>query len=156
MATFSEVIRSAYQFKPDQVIITLQQAGVPDRPITYKDLVEGAAGYTKTFAQQGIQPGEVVILILQHGVDLLVGQRAQIAVREQAVAGGHDAEEVAQLRARLVHLALEVGQLLLEPIAVAAEPKQRTLAVLHALPLHMDATHEPVHTVVPKLSRVAA
>lgn len=71
MATFSEVLRSAYQSKPDQVIITLQQAGFPDRPITYKDLLEGANGYAQTFAQQGIQPGEVVILILQHGVDLV-------------------------------------------------------------------------------------
>ncbi len=71
MATFSEVLRSAFQYKPDQVIITLQQAGFPDRPITYTDLVEGAGGYAQTFAQQGIQPGEVVILILQHGVDLV-------------------------------------------------------------------------------------
>ena len=71
MATFSEVLQSAYQSKPDQVIITLQQAGFPDRPITYKDLLEGANGYAQTLAQQGIQPGEVVILILQHGVDLV-------------------------------------------------------------------------------------
>lgn len=71
MATFSQVLQSAYQIKPQQVIITLQQAGHPDRPITYKELVEGAAGYAKTYAQQGIQPGEVVILILQHGIDLV-------------------------------------------------------------------------------------
>jgi acyl-CoA synthetase (AMP-forming)/AMP-acid ligase II len=71
LATFSEVLHSAYQSKPDQVIITLQQAGFPDRPITYKDLLEGAAGYAQTLAQQGIQPGEVVILILQHGVDMV-------------------------------------------------------------------------------------
>ncbi len=71
MAIFSEVLRSAYQSKPDQVIITLQQAGFPDRPITYKDLLEGACGYARTLAQQGIQPGEVVVLILQHGVDLV-------------------------------------------------------------------------------------
>jgi acyl-CoA synthetase (AMP-forming)/AMP-acid ligase II len=71
LATFSEVLQSAYQSKQDQIIITLQQAGHPDHPITYKDLLEGANGYAQTFAQQGIQPGEVVILILQHGVDLV-------------------------------------------------------------------------------------
>ncbi|MBE0684659.1 MAG: AMP-binding protein [Anaerolineaceae bacterium] len=71
MPIFSEVLQSAYQSKPDQVIITLQQAGFPDRPITYKDLLEGATSYAQTFARQGIQPGEVVILILQHGLDLV-------------------------------------------------------------------------------------
>jgi acyl-CoA synthetase (AMP-forming)/AMP-acid ligase II len=71
LATFSEVLQLAYQSKPDQVIITLKQAGFPDCPITYKDLVEGATGYAQTFARQGIHPGEVVILILQHGIDLV-------------------------------------------------------------------------------------
>lgn len=71
MTTFSQVLQSAYQNQPDHVIITVQQAGAPDLSITYKELVEGAAGYAKTFTQQGIQPGEVVILILQHGIDLV-------------------------------------------------------------------------------------
>ena len=52
-------------------MITLQKAGEEDTSITYKHLIEGAAGYAKTYAQCGIQPGEVVILILQHGIDLV-------------------------------------------------------------------------------------
>lgn len=71
MPNFSQVLQYSFQNKPDQVIITLQHAGHADRPITYKELVEGAAGYAHTFAQHGIQPGEVVVLILQHGIDLI-------------------------------------------------------------------------------------
>lgn len=56
---------------PESVVITLQKAGDEDNSISYKNLIEGAAGYAKTYAQQGIQPGEVVILILQHGIDLV-------------------------------------------------------------------------------------
>jgi len=71
LTTFSHVLQHAYQTKPDQVIVTLQQAGVPDLPITYRDLVQGALKYAQTYTDHGIQPGEVVILILQHGVDLV-------------------------------------------------------------------------------------
>ena len=39
--------------------------------MTYRELVHGAAGYVETFSQNGIQAGEVVLLILQHGIDLL-------------------------------------------------------------------------------------
>ena len=56
---------------PESVVITLQKAGDEDNSISYKNLIEGAAGHAKTYAQQGIQPGEVVILILQHGIDLV-------------------------------------------------------------------------------------
>ncbi len=52
-------------------MITLQKAGEEDAPISYKDLIEGAAGYAKTYQKHGVLPGEVVILILQHGVDLV-------------------------------------------------------------------------------------
>ena len=71
MATFSEVLQLAYQNQPNQVLITIQKAGEPDLSVSYKDLVEGAAGYAQTLAQHGIQPGEVVVLILQHGIDLV-------------------------------------------------------------------------------------
>lgn len=71
MITFSSVLQSGYRESPDFVVITLQKAGEEDLQLSYKDLVEGAAGYAKTFDQQGIKPGEVVILILQHGIDLV-------------------------------------------------------------------------------------
>ncbi len=71
MPTFSELLKEHYEQAPDQVIVTLLHAGQPDRPVTYRELVHGAAGYVNTYLQNGIQPGDVVLLILQHGVDLL-------------------------------------------------------------------------------------
>lgn len=43
----------------------------PDRAITYEGLLRGASAYTSTLCREQIQPGEVVILILQHGADLI-------------------------------------------------------------------------------------
>ncbi|MGD0612043.1 MAG: AMP-binding protein [Anaerolineales bacterium] len=71
MPNFTELLKLQYDQHPDQVAVTLLQANAPDLPVTYRALLEGAAGYERTFAQNGIQPGEVVVLILQHGIDLL-------------------------------------------------------------------------------------
>jgi acyl-CoA synthetase (AMP-forming)/AMP-acid ligase II len=43
----------------------------PGKVITYSRLIHGSAGYTAALQDSGINPGEVVILILQHGEDLL-------------------------------------------------------------------------------------
>lgn len=71
MATFTQVLRNAWEENPDQVILTLQKAGEEDQQITYRRLLEGAYGVAKTLEKNNIQPGEVVVLILQHGVDLV-------------------------------------------------------------------------------------
>ncbi|PKO13392.1 MAG: hypothetical protein CVU39_19510 [Chloroflexi bacterium HGW-Chloroflexi-10] len=71
MNTFPQRLQRAYQDQPDFVIVTLQQAGQTDQPITYRELIEGANGYARTYSELGIRPGEVVILILQHGLDLM-------------------------------------------------------------------------------------
>jgi fatty-acyl-CoA synthase len=55
--------------QPNAVRLLFNQA--PERVITYSDLIQGAAGYAVTLKNTGIRPGEVVILILQHGEDLL-------------------------------------------------------------------------------------
>jgi acyl-CoA synthetase (AMP-forming)/AMP-acid ligase II len=47
------------------------QGGHPDQLVSYRQLLQGAAAYARAFEQHGIQPGEVVILILQHGADLV-------------------------------------------------------------------------------------
>jgi len=46
-------------------------AGKEDQPITYHDLLRGSAGYARTLEKSGIQPGEVVILIFQHSLELV-------------------------------------------------------------------------------------
>ena len=71
MPTFSDLLRSHYEKTPDKVSVTILHGGQPDRPVTYRELIQGAAGYVKTLEKNGINPGDVVLLILQHGIDLL-------------------------------------------------------------------------------------
>jgi fatty-acyl-CoA synthase len=71
MDTFSSALLRAYSEIPDQTTITMQFANQPDRPISYRQLVEGASAYSTLLEQRGIRPGEVVVLILQHGADLV-------------------------------------------------------------------------------------
>jgi acyl-CoA synthetase (AMP-forming)/AMP-acid ligase II len=71
MSTFPDRLKQAYQTQPDFTILTLLHTGQEDQPVTYRELIEGAAGYAATYAGQGIQAGEVIILILEHGRDLL-------------------------------------------------------------------------------------
>ncbi|MDW8327297.1 MAG: hypothetical protein RMK99_12075, partial [Anaerolineales bacterium] len=56
---------------PDRPAIYLLQAGQPDQTLTCRDLVRGGLDYTLALQQAGVQPGEVVILILQHGAPLI-------------------------------------------------------------------------------------
>jgi acyl-CoA synthetase (AMP-forming)/AMP-acid ligase II len=71
MTTLSNLLQLSYQEIPDKTSIILQHAGQPDKPLTYRGLIRGANRYALTYAREGIQPGEVVILILQHGEDLV-------------------------------------------------------------------------------------
>lgn len=71
MTTFSERLLSLYEQNPEKIAIHLQRAGQPDLPITYARLVREAAAFARGFAREGIQPGEVVVLILQHGEELV-------------------------------------------------------------------------------------
>jgi fatty-acyl-CoA synthase len=71
MPNFSNYLQRHYEQTPDRVAITLLHHGQPDRPVTYRDLIHGAYGYVETYRKNGIQPGEVVLLILQHGIDLV-------------------------------------------------------------------------------------
>ncbi|KAF0107343.1 MAG: AMP-dependent synthetase and ligase [Anaerolineaceae bacterium] len=71
MPNFSELLKQHYEQTPDKVSVILLHAGQPDRPVTYRELVHGAAGYARTLEKNGVQPGDVVPLILQHGADLL-------------------------------------------------------------------------------------
>jgi fatty-acyl-CoA synthase len=71
MPTFSDLLKGHYQQTPDKTIVTLLHPGQPAKEVSYRELIHGAAGYVKTFQQSNIQPGEVILIILQHGVDLL-------------------------------------------------------------------------------------
>lgn len=71
MTTLPHLLKTSYQTVPDKTSIVLQFAGQEDKTLTYKDLIHGANRCTQTYAKKGIKRGEVVILILQHGEDLV-------------------------------------------------------------------------------------
>lgn len=71
MQTFPETLLHHLTHTPDRVAVTLLFAREPDQPITYRQLMDGARGYATAFVQAGIRPGEVVVLILDHGPDLI-------------------------------------------------------------------------------------
>jgi len=66
-ATIPRVLAQAYEEAPEQVCLRLLFAKEPEQAITYSQLMRGAAGYAGALAEAGILPGEVVVLILQHG-----------------------------------------------------------------------------------------
>ena len=72
MTTFSETLKRQYEDHPDEVILHFLSSGKPDLSLTYASLLEGAVGYAKTLEKNGIQPGEVVILIFQHSMELIL------------------------------------------------------------------------------------
>jgi acyl-CoA synthetase (AMP-forming)/AMP-acid ligase II len=71
VSTFTHRLREHFHQHPDQVALTLLQSGTPDQPVSYRELLSGAAGAARTLAQHGIQPGDVVVLILPHGRALI-------------------------------------------------------------------------------------
>jgi acyl-CoA synthetase (AMP-forming)/AMP-acid ligase II len=68
---FSSVLRTYYQENPDDPSIHLIERDVPDRTVTYRDLIEEAAGYARALEGAGIGPGDLVIQVQRHGMDLI-------------------------------------------------------------------------------------
>lgn len=71
MPNFSQLLQRHYEQTPEKVSVVMQFAGQPDQPVTYRDLIQGSAGYVNTYIRSDVQPGDVVLLILQHDVDLI-------------------------------------------------------------------------------------
>jgi len=71
MATFPDRLKALHARVPERVAVYLQSSGSEDVPITYDRLLRGASSYARALEQEGVQPGEVVVLILQHGEDLI-------------------------------------------------------------------------------------
>jgi fatty-acyl-CoA synthase len=71
MPTFSEFLKSHYEQSPHKICVTLLHAGQDDRSVIYLDLIQGSSGYVETYQQNGVMPGDVILLILQHGIELL-------------------------------------------------------------------------------------
>src|SRR4030043_1030481 len=71
MNTFASRLLELFENKPDSIAIQLLTNQLPDKTITYSELIHGASGYTTALKNAGIRAGEVVILILQHSEDLV-------------------------------------------------------------------------------------
>ena len=71
MKNFTEVLKGYYEREPERVTITLQHPDQPDFHITYRELVERSNDYAAAYARSGVRPGDMVILILQHGKDIV-------------------------------------------------------------------------------------
>jgi fatty-acyl-CoA synthase len=71
MKTFTVSLLDYYKKYPDKIIIYLLKSGFPDQAISYKDLIMGSANFTGELIRKEIKPGEVVILVLQHGIELV-------------------------------------------------------------------------------------
>jgi len=69
--TLDQGLRQQAERSPNQTAIHLQHAGRPDLAISYRELWHRAAGYAQAYQREGVRPGEVIVLILQHGEDLL-------------------------------------------------------------------------------------
>jgi acyl-CoA synthetase (AMP-forming)/AMP-acid ligase II len=71
MTTFSRLLIDRLHRQPEATALVLQRARQPDLPISVRELMDSAAGWQQRLNERGVQPGEVVLLILQHGPDLV-------------------------------------------------------------------------------------
>ncbi|MFN3741298.1 MAG: fatty acyl-AMP ligase [Anaerolineales bacterium] len=71
MSTLAHLLKDHFEQHPQRVSIILQHAGREDHPVTYGELFQGAYAFAATLRRTGIQPGDVIVLILQHGIELV-------------------------------------------------------------------------------------
>ena len=71
MDNFAQILTKAYLNVPEQMAITLLDSRLPEHQMTYRDLYLGAVCYAHVLQKSGIQPGDIVIIILQHSHSLV-------------------------------------------------------------------------------------
>jgi len=71
MTTFPERLKTLHFRISDRVALTLQFSNADDLSLTVDQLLRGANSYARALTHANIRPGEVVVLILQHGEDLV-------------------------------------------------------------------------------------
>lgn len=71
MTNFSNLLIDSYKQTPEKTALTVLLAGKPDQPISFSQLIHGAAAWDRALTETGILPGEVVVLILQHSLELI-------------------------------------------------------------------------------------
>lgn len=71
MQTFTSQLVEHLKNQPDKEILHFQIAGKDDIHLKYVDIFEGSKKYYKKLKSNGVKPGDVVILILEHSLDLI-------------------------------------------------------------------------------------
>lgn len=71
MTILPDRLKTLQDRDPERVAVYLQFAGQEDVVMTCDRLLRGAGAFARSLAREGIQPGEVVVLILQHSEELL-------------------------------------------------------------------------------------
>jgi fatty-acyl-CoA synthase len=70
-STVFQNLEKAYGEIPQQAAVHLLFSQQPAKTLTYAELIQRAAGYSQALTRANITPGEVVILILEHGEALI-------------------------------------------------------------------------------------
>ena len=68
---FPERLKALHARTSERVAVYLQFSNADDVPVTLEQLLRGSQSFARTYAREGIHPDDVVVLILQHGEDLL-------------------------------------------------------------------------------------
>lgn len=71
MKNFSQILQDSYRQVPEKTAIHLIHSRDADQSINYRQFVQRSLCYSRALEESGISPGEVVILILKHGADLV-------------------------------------------------------------------------------------
>jgi fatty-acyl-CoA synthase len=71
MSSLAQTLYRRWQEQPEAISLVLLHTGQPDRTVSYQQLLEGAARFALTYEKAGIAPGEVMVLIMQHGLALI-------------------------------------------------------------------------------------
>ncbi len=71
MNSLAKILLDTNEKYPLKPALVLQSAGHSDATLTNRELIQGASAYARALQENGIKPDEVVIIVLQHGQDLI-------------------------------------------------------------------------------------
>ncbi len=71
MPTLANILLDHYREHPGRTAIHVQTAGRDDFPVSYRDLILRSGAYADLYTRRGFRPGDVVVLILEHGEPLI-------------------------------------------------------------------------------------
>ncbi len=71
--TLLHQVRHLVENRPDSTALVLIRSGEPDQALSTRTFFENAARYARALEDKGVGPGDLVVLVLQHGGDVLYG-----------------------------------------------------------------------------------